>query len=771
MSIFSKWREKAGPPPDTPEAGDAGVPVEPAAPADPEAQAREEQAALEQALAVGDMAEVGRWALEGHSTRLRQAAAQAISDPDQLHALILATRHGKDKQVYRILTKKHDALLATARREEQLQAEIRAAAAAIAECAAREAAASSASTLAQLEARWSAVAAQATPELHNEVTAQLAAARRALEQHLEEQAAEQARQRAEADAAEAARRQRAAEAEAAAAIAAEEARRLEAEREAERQAEVAKRKAEQAAAREMLSLLRQAQAALGRGTTARAERLRDAITERLPEAAGLPPWFARQFEELQSRLKELEDWKTFRVAPKRAELLQKMQALVGAQTSPEELARHIRRLREEWRSLERGAGHDDAPEAQQFEEAAERAYAPCKEHFARQAETRRENQGKREELLERLSAFAAAQAGESPDLRLINQVIGEAREEWRQYAPVDQSVVKPLQARFHALLDELRGRLAADYARNLEAKRALVARAAGLAEVEDTREAIAAAKELQRAWKTIGLVPHKEGNALWADFRRHCDAVFQRSSQEAAAQAVALEAQQGEAVALCEALERIAGLAGDELPLALQEVGELLGRFESLELPRASARELRQRFARALDRCREARRRAEAAAARQGWAELLAAAALVRACALAVAEGRDAGDCEALRASAESAVAGLANAPKGTKAILERQLAAVADGTISTDLAANESALRLLCVRAELIAGVETPAEDLELRRHYQMQRLVDAMARGERDTPGDLDRLAQEWLLVGPVAAAVHDALFARFERCRDGL
>jgi hypothetical protein len=41
-------------------------------------------------------------------------------------------------------------------------------------------------------------------------------------------------------------------------------------------------------------------------------------------------------------------------------------------------------------------------------------------------------------------------------------------------------------------------------------------------------------------------------------------------------------------------------------------------------------------------------------------------------------------------------------------------------------------------------------------------------MGKGERPSPADLDDLAREWLAVGPVAATVHDALFARFERCR---
>jgi hypothetical protein len=51
---------------------------------------------------------------------------------------------------------------------------------------------------------------------------------------------------------------------------------------------------------------------------------------------------------------------------------------------------------------------DFQQQKQQFDAAAERAYEPCREHFARQAEQRKENQQRREALLERLAAFAAA---------------------------------------------------------------------------------------------------------------------------------------------------------------------------------------------------------------------------------------------------------------------------------------------------------------------------------------------------------------------------
>lgn len=763
MSLLSRLFRRSRPVPTAPDRGPPATPVAPPPKPDPSATAREEEAAIAQAVAAGDAAAVGRWVLEGGSTRTRQFAAQAIADPDQLRELIRLTR-GKDKNVYRILTAKREALLAADRAAQQRQAEIDAAAAAIARHADRPCDAAYAASLGKLEARWQSLAPQAAPELQQEVAKQITRCRESIDEHRRAVAAEAERQRTVAESAAEARRQREIEAQAtAAAVAAREQ-----EAEAERAAQRARHEAQDAELRRLAGLLRQAQAALEHGGTARAVRLRDAINDSVPTAPPLPAWFERKRQELDARIAELRDWNTFTVVPKRAQLVQRMQSLIGADMSPEELARQVRRLRDEWRTLHRGAAEESSAEREQFEAAAERAYEPCRAHFARQAEQRKENQARREGLLERLSTFVSGQSGDTVDWRLVQQVLAEARREWRTYAPVDQDVIESLQERFHAVTGGLQARLDDEYARNVEAKRRLVARAAELTVAGSTREAIEETKNLQRAWKNAGLVPRRQDNELWAEFRKHCDAVFERSTQESAAYSAALEANQARAIELCEEVERIPALEGDELQAGLRQLPALRAEFEALELPRTSARDLGRRFLQGAERCDAAARRHRDAAARRAWSDLFATAARVRAYALAKLEPRAPDEAALLRGAAESAIAGLTEAPRAARDLLEQQLVQADAGAVGSDLGANEAALRLLCVRAELLADLPTPEEDLDLRREYQMQRLVASMGRGERISAADFDDLALEWLAVGPTEPAAHDALLARFARCR---
>jgi hypothetical protein len=798
---------------------------------DPTLLAREDEERLAAALASGAPAELADRVLNAHSTKARQRAAEAVSDPDQLRELIRLTRGGKDNSVYRILTTKRDALRAADRAREARRSAVDALLASLARRSRLPFDPLYESALALFHKEWATLAVDASPEAQAQAAELFATMQAAVERHhravaakaeqmraaaaqaeaakateaeviakgtealaaeaakgVEDKAAEAALDAAAADAAASLERERARGTddaapptpEPASALASASAPATTAARASDSDpasasastlapappAQASTTGAPPGSAQPLIALLRQAKAALDAGGTARAQRLRVVLAERLNQSPALPVWFDRQLRQLDGRLAELKDWKTFTVVPKRAELVQRMQSLIGADISPEELAQHIRRLQEEWRTLNRGADDDAGAEALTFREAGQRAYEPCKEHFARQAALRRSNQERREAILERLSAFAASLSGDSADWRHVTRTIVHARREWRDHAPVDNAVAPALQERLRAVLGELQGRLDAEHARNVAAQRALIERASRLTDLPDVRQAIEEAKELQKLWRTVGLVPREQSDALWDEFRGHCDAVFQRSVREVAAYGAALEANVSRARSLCEEVEAGAARGGAELDQAMQKLDAWRAEFDALELPREKARELRQRLTRAEVRCVAAARNERAAAKQLETRALFDAASAIRAFAYAQSV---LGDVDAARAAAAAAVTALDSAPHAARTLLERQLATASAGQLPGDLAANESQLRLLCVRAELLADVPTPDTDLGLRRDYQLRRLVETQGLGKDVPLADLDELALAWFTVGPVEPAVEAALRVRLDRCRE--
>lgn len=717
---------------------------------------------MQSAIAAQDIQAVARLVVAGTSTRVRQAAAHAIEDPDLLRQLIRDVRGGNDKGVYKILTSKRDLLIDQAEKLEQLQAEINAASAALERHSQRAHDAAYSQALDQYERRWEGVAAQADPGQQGRVQQWIDRSRETIAEHLRQAAAQASRELAAAQAAAEAEHLREQREQASAAAAAEQERVLQ----EQKRALAEQQQGEQQAVREIGDLIRKALAVLTDGNSARAAGVRRSIEDKLEGAPALPAGLASRLQQLDKQLEELKDWKRFSVTPKRAELIEEMESLIDVSFDPPTLADRIKALQDEWRSLSKGAGENAEADWQRFQEAAQKAYQPCREYFAAQALVRAENLQRRDAVLAQLIAFEAQHPWEQADWRTVIKVLREAKQEWRACSPVDRQAGKPQQEGFDALTASLQDRLDAEYARNVKQKEALIERARQLLASDDARKAIDAIKELQQKWRTVGPVPREADHRLWLEFRKHSDGVFEKRQQEFANYTAGLENNKAQALALCEQLEKIAELDGPDFLERAGALATVRNAFEALgEFPRADTRELRSRFDRGVRRCEEAIARHHALEAERAWSDLFQAADHVRAYRLALAQGLDTTLLATLKAAAEGSIASVQRWPKNGLQAVKQGLASQR----SEDLAANELALKMLCIQAELLTDLPTPPEDQPLRREYQLQRLVQRMGQGAESEEKHLDTLAIEWVGVGPVDDAAYQPLLQRFLRCRE--
>ena len=764
MSLFSRLFRKA--PPSLPPEEVPEIPPPPARP-EPSASDRalvsaQEERQLEAAIAAADAVTISRLVVQGSSTKVRQQAAHAVEDPDQLRQLIKDVRGGNDKSVYRILTGKRDVLQAQAREAEALHAEISAAAAAIERHSHRAYDPVFTPTLEQLQIRWNAIAARAEPDVQQKVQQAVDRAREVIAQHLRQIAVEASRELAAANALAEAERTRESDEKARATAAAERAAVLE----AERKVQAEKREAEATALRQVGGLIRKANLALNDGSTGRAAGLRRAIEEKLASAPPLSGHLTNQLQQLDKKLADLKDWKSFTVAPKRVELMEEMESLVDATLEPQALADRIKQLQDEWRTLSKGVGENLEADWQRFQEAAQKAYLPCKAYFEAQAQVRQENLQRREALLQRLAAFESGHDWERPDWRTVIVALRESKQEWRRHSPVERAAGRALQEKFDTVFTALQARLDGEYSRNLQEKKSLVERAQRLVAAEDSRKAIDDVKVLQQKWKEVGLVPRDEGQRLWEEFRQHCDAVFQKRQQEYTDYNAGLEANKAKAAAVCVELEGIGASTGTALLEGAARIADLRVAFEGAgEFPRADARGLQTRFERALERCDKALVRQEASAAERSWSDLLDASNRIRAYREAVARNADAAEQSALKQAAEEYIAGVSQWPKGGQETIRKSLAKAEAGDFTT----NEVALRTLCIRAEILTELPTPAEDQGLRREYQVKRLMQGMGQGLSADDSQLDSITLEWVGVGPTEEKTYLALLERFKRCRE--
>jgi RNase P/RNase MRP subunit POP5 len=518
--------------------------------------------------------------------------------------------------------------------------------------------------------------------------------------------------------------------------------------------------------RQLGGLIRKANTALGDGNTRMAAGLRRAIDEKITTAAAMPVYLQRGLQQLDDKLNALKEWKDYAVAPKRIELIEAMEALVGLDEDPQVLAGQIQSLQQDWRTISMGIAGDTSAEWERFHQAADQAYLPCREYFEAQAKRRADNLEQRKAVLARLNAFETAQHVESPDWRLIVTVLREAPQEWRRHFPVERAANRAVEAEFDAVIARLQVRLDTWYTRNAADKQSLIEQAGRLLALEDSGAAIDAVKKLQGHWRDAGpVVPREQDQRLWEDFRAQCDAVFQKRQQAYADYAAGLEANKARAIALCVELEQCAELGDATLLERAVKLPEWRSEFEALgELPRADARALYTRFERANSHCLAQLARQRERETAQAVMNLLEAGRRVQACERAVAGSLAAEERAVLKRGAEAFIASAKAWPKGGLLAVGKRLAA-ADALTALDAAANEKALRSLCIRGEILNESPTPPEDESMRRDYQMQKLVRGMGKGL--AADDWSVLLLEWVSTGAVAAAIYLPLEARFVRC----
>jgi hypothetical protein len=707
---------------------------------------------------------------DGSSSRIRQFAAQRITDPAELRHLLKLLR-GKDKNVYKIIKQKCDELRLEEQKSVQVETDAAAACASLERHSHRIYDAVYEATLDHFTARWRALEEQAAPEIQERARHAVERCREIIAEHArhvaelaERQTLEEAQRAAQSESL-ARERDAALQREQ---VAAAEAAAEEETRHAEEQERAAKAAAEANATRRAAGLVAKTYSALREGDTGRAAGLRRAIDEAVSAMPAVPTHLARQVAQLDTKLNELKEWKDFAVAPKRAELITEMQALIGSSEPPQALAERIKQLQDEWKVISKGIVSDSQADWERFHQAAETAYQPCRAYFEAQAKQRQANLQQRRTVLERLKNFEAAQSGEQTDWRAVAAVLREARQEWRRYAPVDRAAAAKVQEEFDAGLKRLQDRLDGWYGQNVAEKKALIERAKGLSAKNDNREAIEAAKYLQQLWKKVGVVERDQEQALWNEFREHCDAVFQKRQQAQVEHNAALETNKVAAETVCQEVEAAGALEGHELFAAAAKAAQWRSAFEAIgELPRAEQRALQSRFERAMKACQSRVTEVRARDRRQSFDHLLEAARHIQAYGYVVAQNAAPAEREALKLAAETFAAAVQHWPKGAAPLIKEAWQKAEAATDAT-LAVNEKAYRTLCIRVEIAGGQPTPPEDQTLRREYQMQRLMQGMGRqGEEDSDA-WESLALAWVRIGPIAPTEYQALLARFQAQR---
>ena len=156
------------------------------------------------------------------------------------------------------------------------------------------------------------------------------------------------------------------------------------------------------------------------------------------------------------------------------------------------------------------------------------------QHFEGLRAKEEENLQKKTALCEKVEAIAAEENKGSGDRERHTKQIIELQAEWKTIGFAPQKMNVKIFERFRAACDDFFGRKA-EYFRglkdsfkaNADKKRALIEKAKALQDSTEWKSTSDKLINLQKEWKTIGMVPKKLGDQLWDEFLGACNKFFE----------------------------------------------------------------------------------------------------------------------------------------------------------------------------------------------------------------------------------------------------
>ena len=421
------------------------------------------------------------------------------------------------------------------------------------------------------------------------------------------------------------------------------------------------------------------------------------------------------------RIRELNTWKSFAEAPKRVELCERMETLAEeAHPAVEQLGR-IKALRSDWIQLGRPKSSEEHELMERFDAAAEKAFEPCSEQFQQERDMRAKNLEARRRICDQLEEYADSVDWDSPDLRSLAQILRAARQEWREAGPVERSQSRQVGKRWYTVTKRMQNRLNDEYRASEEKKRAIIeeARAAYEDQALDNDELVDRIKQLQADWKQIGPARRNAEQRLWIEFREICDQVFEDRSNRYYQRKAEVDDEVARAHRrVSEVSDAVnSSIENGETP-DLELVRQARVEIDGMPLPERT----RSRLQKELSSIARTARESIASAETEAWTHRFKRALEIEGQLADLEESEDGVPADWLQSAGSHAE------------WFEQRALGDADN------------LRRLTVRAEMLAGVDSPAEDAQQRVALQVENLQRKI-RGSRITGSDaVEEIVRDW-------------------------
>ena len=203
------------------------------------------------------------------------------------------------------------------------------------------------------------------------------------------------------------------------------------------------------------------------------------------------------------------------------------------------------------------------------------------QHFEDVRAKEEDNLARKTALCEKVEAIAAMENKGSGDWEKHTKDIIDIQTEWKTIGFAPQKMNVKIFERFRAACDDFFGRKAEyfkglkdTFKENADKKRALIEKAKALQDSTDWKSTGDKFIALQKEWKTIGIVPKKLGDQLWAEFLGACNKFFEARNAAGAGQRNEEHTNLDKKREVIEKLKAIAEEAGENIQEKVQKLVE-----------------------------------------------------------------------------------------------------------------------------------------------------------------------------------------------------
>ncbi|SEA42729.1 protein of unknown function [Porphyromonadaceae bacterium KH3R12] len=203
----------------------------------------------------------------------------------------------------------------------------------------------------------------------------------------------------------------------------------------------------------------------------------------------------------------------------------------------------LQNLHQEWREVGPVSRKEREEIWTRFKEASTQINKKYQAHFEQLREKENENLELKTALCEKLEAIDYSQLKSVKDWNNKVKEVLEIQSQWRQIGFVPRKWNTKIYKRYRAACDfffrsknEFYKSLRGEMEENLKKKTALCERAEALKDSQDWKSTTREMIEIQKEWKTIGIVPHKYVDSIWKRFISACDYFFEQKKLHTSSQ-------------------------------------------------------------------------------------------------------------------------------------------------------------------------------------------------------------------------------------------